>query len=257
MSANLPLWEGRVIAWFSCGAASAVNAKLIVEKYGSRAEVVNCDMRKDEHEDNERFLLETQVWLGVNIRRIKSQKFNSVDEVFAKERYMAGPDGARCTVEMKKVPRFHFQDVADVHSFGYTADPREIQRIASFERANPELFVEWPLRDAGITKADCFNILAQAGIRPSAMYDLGFNNANCFGCVKSTSAPYWNRTRRVRPDIFELRASRSRELGVRLVQITINGKRERIFLDELTPEMGKQELEPEISCGPECVGQSA
>lgn len=254
---NLALWDGRVIAWFSCGAASAVNAKLIVEKYGERAEVVNCDMRKDEHEDNERFLRDAQEWLGVEIKRISSTKFSSVDEVFVKERYMAGPDGARCTVEMKKVPRFHYQDVADIHSFGYTSDARELLRIAEFEKANPELFVEWPLRDASLTKQDCFDILAKAGVRRSAMYDLGFNNANCFGCVKVTSPPYWNRVRRVRPDVFALRAKRSRELGVRLIQITINGKRERIFLDELTPAMGKQEPEPEVSCGPHCVAPSA
>lgn len=143
-----------------------------------------------------------------------------------------------------------FRDVADVHAWGYTAD--EPDRIARFERNNPELFLEWPLRDAGLTKQDCFDILAKAGIRRSAMYDLGFKNANCFGCVKSTSAPYWNRVRRVRPDVFDRRVRQSRELGVRLVQITINGVRERIFLDELTPEMGKQDPEPEISCGPYC-----
>ena len=30
----------RVLAWFSCGAASAVAAKLTVETYGDRAEVL-------------------------------------------------------------------------------------------------------------------------------------------------------------------------------------------------------------------------
>lgn len=58
--------------------------------------------------------------------------------------------------------------------------------------------------------------------------------------------------RRVRPDVFDARVRRSRELGVKLVQITIGGVRERIFLDELTPSMGAQEPEPSISCGPYC-----
>lgn len=248
---NQTLWEGRIIAWFSCGAASAVAAKLMLEKYGSRVQVVNCDMRADEHEDNERFLLDAQEWLGVEIKRIKSPKYTGIDDVFERARFMAGPAGARCSTEMKKVPRFAFQDAADVHVFGYTVE--EAARIARFEQGNPELFCEWPLRDAGLSKQDCFRILEDAGIRRSAMYDLGYKNANCVGCVKSTSAPYWNRVRRTHPGVFELRARRSRELNVRLIQITVGGKRERIYLDELTPEMGKQEVEVDMSCGPFCA----
>jgi hypothetical protein len=224
--------------------------KLMIEKYGNRCVVVNNNMEPDEHPDNVRFLRDVEGWLGVQMIRLKSNKYSDVDDVFAKTRYMAGVNGARCSTELKKVPRYEFSDVADIHAFGYTADEEE--RIALFEHNNPELFLEWPLLDAGITKDDCFRILQEAGIRRSAMYDLGFKNANCFGCVKSTSPPYWNRTRVVRPDIFEARARRSRELGVRLVQITVDGKRERIFLDELRPEMGKHEPEPDISCGPFC-----
>lgn len=248
---NLALWEGRVLAWFSCGAASAVMARMMVEKYGDRCQVVNCNMEKDEHEDNKRFMREVEPWIGSRIIQISSKKYASINEVFEKERYMAGPDGARCTVEMKKIPRFAYQDVADIHAFGYTAEEQD--RIADFEKANPELFLEWPLRDAGITKQDCFDILAQAGIKRSEMYELGYKNANCIGCVKVTSPPYWNRVRRTHPRIFALRAQQSRGLNVRLIQITIQGKRERIFLDELTAQMGKQEPEPEVSCGPQCA----
>ena len=48
----------RVLVWFSCGAASAVAAKMSVEKYGDRCEVVYCDTLKYEHSDNLRFLLD-------------------------------------------------------------------------------------------------------------------------------------------------------------------------------------------------------
>lgn len=246
----MPLWEGRVIAWFSCGAASTVAAWLTVKKHGDRCIIVNEDMRKDEHEDNQRVLADTERWLDRRIIRIRSEKYSSVDEVFVGERYMSGTKGARCSTEMKKIPGRRFSDVADIHCWGYTVD--EPDRIERFLNANPEMYCEFPLREAGLTKADCFQILKENGQRPSELYGLGFNNANCFGCVKSSSAPYWNRTRRVRPDVFELRARRSRELGVKLVQITINGVRERIFLDELTPEMGAQDPEPSISCGPYC-----
>lgn len=246
------LWEGRVIAWFSCGAASLVAAKMAVEKYGSRCLVVNCDMRADEHPDNVRVFQDAERWLGVKILRIKSDRFNSVDEVFEATKYMAGVAGARCTTEMKKIPRRDFQDVADIHIFGYTVD--EGRRIRDFEQANPELFLEWPLRDEGLTKDDCFDILAKERIKRSAMYDLGFKNANCIGCVKSTSPTYWNRIRVYYPNIFDQRVKRSRELNVRLVKITRNGEQVRIFLDELQPDQCGPE--PEISCGPYCTTEN-
>lgn len=244
------IWDGRVLAWFSCGAASAVMSKLLVEKYGARCEVINNWMENDEDADNRRFMLDCEPWIGATIKQIKSPKYSSINEVFEKERYMAGPDGARCTVEMKKVPRFLYQDVADIHCLGYTVD--EQKRIREFEQNNPELFLEWPLRDAGLTKQDCFDIIAKAGIQRPAMYDKGYKNANCPGCVKVTSPPYWRRVKRTHPQVFDLRVKQSRELGVKLIQITVNGKRERIFLDELQPWMGRKSKEESVDCGPFC-----
>lgn len=253
MSQNLALWEGRVVVWFSRGAASAVAAKLALAAYGTRCVVVNCNMDANEHPDNARFAKEVETWLGVSMVSIASQRYKDVDEVFVAERYMAGTDGARCTTEMKKVPRFAFQDPADIHIFGYTADEQD--RIDDFTKANPELFLEWPLRDAGITKAECFGILKFAGIRRPEIYELGFNNANCIGCVKVTSPKYWLLVKQLFPEIFELRARRSRELGVKLLQLTRKTKnRERLFLDELTPDMVlKKDRMPEVSCGPFCT----
>lgn len=71
-------WEGRVLAWFSCGAASAVMSKLLVEKYGPRCEVINNWMENDEHPDNRRFMLECEPWIGATIKQIKSDKYSSV-----------------------------------------------------------------------------------------------------------------------------------------------------------------------------------
>lgn len=239
------LWQGRVIAWFSCGVASAVNAKLTVEKYGDRCVVANNDMSADEHPDNLRFLQDFEQWIGVQVVRI-APPFASVDEVFETYRFMSSPKGAKCSTEMKKIPGRAFAYLEDIHTYGYTADKREQKRIKQFEANNPELMCEWPLRDAGLTKKDCFRIIADAGIQRSAMYELGFNNANCYGCVKAQSPKYWNLTRIVKPDVFAARATRSRELGVRLVKIG----NERIFLDELDPNLGGR-MES-ISCGPFC-----
>lgn len=235
---------GRVVVWFSCGAASAVAAKLTVDSHAN-VDVVYCDTMASEHPDQQRFFDAVQAWIGQPIVRLKSEKYASVDDVFAQTRYMAGIAGARCTVEMKKIPRFAYQEPDDTHVFGLTAD--EPERIAQFERNNHDLKLRWVLQDAGYSKARCLEEVDRAGIELPAMYRLGYANNNCLGCVKATSGRYWNMIRRDFPEVFQRRCEQSRELGVRLTRV----RGERIFLDELPEDYLSGDLE-NISCGPDC-----
>ncbi len=237
----------RVLAWFSCGASSAVAAALAVGRWPAQANVVMCNTRKSEHSDNERFIREVEQWIERPIVDISSDKYETVDEVFESERYMSGIAGAKCTVELKKRPRFKFQRADDIHVFGYTVE--EGKRIARMEKNNPELTFEWNLRDQFITKAECFRILKRASIAPPEMYSLGFEHNNCLGCVKSQSPAYWQRTARLFPEVFERRARQSREIGARLVKLY--GK--RIFLDELDLNGRYAGGDGEIECGPLCL----
>lgn len=234
------------LVWFSCGAASAVAAARVLDlACPDPVEVVYCDTMATEHPDNQRFFDDVQEWLGVEIKRVHSDEYATVDDVFTRTRYMAGVRGARCTVEMKKRPRFALQEPGDVHVFGFTAEEEgRIQRFT--EGADVETW--FPLAEEGITKADCFKILEDAGIPLPAMYALGYKNNNCLGCVKATSANYWNMTRRDFPEVFQRRVEQSRELGVRLTRV--RGK--RVFLDELPEDYLPAEPLEDISCGPDC-----
>jgi hypothetical protein len=236
----------RTVVWFSCGAASACAAKLAEPE----AHVVYCDTLASEHPDNMRFLKAVETWIGRPVEIIRSVEYASVDEVFEKTRYMAGIKGARCTVEMKKVPRFAYQLPDDIHVFGLTAD--EGKRIERFEANNPELTLNWVLRDAGMTKNDCYAMIRDAGIALPVMYELGFKNNNCIGCVKATSAVYWDRVRREFPEVYARRARQSRELGVRLVR----HKGVRLFLDELPASITDKTPEADIECGPICLQEA-
>lgn len=233
----------RTVVWFSCGIASACAAKLATE--ARACEVVYCDTSQDEHPDNRRFLADVENWIGQPIIVIQSEKYSSVDEVFADTGYMAGIAGARCTTELKKIPRQQYEQSDDVHVFGFTAE--EAGRIADFERNNPELKTWWPLRDAWMNKTACLWMVKNAGIEIPAMYRLGFKNNNCLGCVKATSPKYWNMIRENFPAAFEERATRSRQLGARLVRY----QGERIFLDEL-PAGVNDDYQEDLSCGPQC-----
>lgn len=243
----------RRVAWFSCGAASAVAAKLTVDAHGDDCSVVYCDTLATEHPDNARFLRDVEAWIEHKITIIRSDRYGTVDDVFERTRYMAGIAGARCTTEMKKLPREAYQRPDDVHVFGYTAEER--RRADRFEENNPALRVEWPLIDAGVTKAECLARVSSAGIALPAMYSLGFDHNNCIGCVKSTSAGYWNRVRRLFPEVFERRARQSRLIGARLVRVRLPGDppsrhAPRHFLDELPPDADAPD--DEIECGPVC-----
>lgn len=242
----------RILVWFSCGAASAVAAKMCVEEFGSTHEVliVNCDTRSSEHPDNYRFCADCVKWWGQEIVFIKSDKFQTVDEVFDKTRYMAGVAGARCTTELKKLPRMDFARADDIHVFGFCFD--EQKRVRQFEDRNPDLIVKWVLIEKRITKARCYQELTDAGIELPEMYKLGYDNNNCPGCVKASSPWYWSMIRKTHPEVFKRRCEQSRALGVRLVEIHHH---ERIFLDELPDREFKKRGQENLSCGPECGQQ--
>jgi hypothetical protein len=242
----------RLLCWFSCGAASAVAAKTSLDRYRDTHDVliVNCDTRPSEHPDNYRFSQECEQWFGQPIIYIRNDAFQTVDDVFAKHRYMSGIRGARCTTELKKMPRHAFALPDDYHVFGFTADKKERKRTEDFKLRNPELHLLWPLIEAGITKQQCYQLVRAAGIVLPTMYQLGFDNNNCPGCVKASSPWYWAMIRKHFPEVFKRRCEQSRALGVRLVEIK---RHVRIFLDELPErDFPKPHRRENLSCGPEC-----
>ncbi len=133
---------------------------------------------------------------------------------------------------------------------GYTLS--EQKRLRDWIANNPERSI-WPiLVERGLTKQDCFAILGKAGIELPTMYKLGYRNNNCIGCVKG-QAGYWNKIRVDFPLVFARMAKVERELNVAINKSYAgDGKRKRIFLDELAPDAGRYEAEPSISCGLFC-----
>jgi len=244
---------GRVLVWFSCGAPSACATKAAIDRFGlDRVTPVYCDLSQNEDVDNIRFRRDCEQWFGRPITVIRNPKYLTIEEVFDDRKYMSGIKGAVCTGQMKKVPRFEFQNPEDVHVFGLTAD--EPRRIRKFTKDNPELNLLWILSELNLTKARCFYMVRQAGIELPRRYGQGFKNNNCECCVKATSLAYWVLSRRVNPSTFSDRAAQSRKLGVRLARI----KGKRIFLDEIPPDnlIPKRFLKrmENVQCGPECRG---
>lgn len=239
--------NNRVVCWFSRGAASAVATYLGLKKYGDRAVVANIDIA-DEHPDGLRFQADCERWFGREIITLRNDEYNaSVDEVIERRRYLNGPQGAPCTGLLKKVPRYAFQRPDDLHIFGYTCETRERERATRAIESNPELSFEFPLIDAMLTKQDCFAMVNEVGIEMPMMYRLGFDNANCRGCVKASSPRYWNRIRQHFPDVFARRAQQERWLNHALCRV--GGV--PVFLDEL-PETAVEDDGVDLSCSLLC-----
>lgn len=244
--------DGEVIAvWFSSGAASAVAAKRVVERYGT-----NCKVRvinnpiAEEDGDNVRFLRDVEKWLGVNVEFARHPKFpkQSAVEVWDKVGYMSGVAGAPCTNKLKREARQEWERLNhhDWLVMGFTAD--EKRRASMFQKTERSNFLPI-LVEEGITKADCYQIIAEAGIELPRVYRLGYPNANCIGCVKATSPTYWNHVRKIHPDVFKDRSEQSRRIGARLVR----HKGERLFLDELPENAKGQPMKSmDIECGLFC-----
>lgn len=219
--------EERILAWVD-GANSAVMTKLMLSR-NPEIIPVHVDLGESVDADSHRFVNDLEAWFGKEIVRIRSGKFANINEVFEKRKFLAGPSGAPCTGEMKVVPRLDYQLPSDTHLWGYTADRRDVKRFANMRENYPHMKQDAPLIAAGLTKAGCHGLLANAGIRRPRVYDLGFSNGNCPGCVKSSSPYYWSAIRLHFPEVWRTRVDQDQRFGRN--RLMLNGK--RVCLDQL------------------------
>lgn len=243
--AEPPPW--RVLMWFSCGAASAVAAKLALTEWP--AVQVTRIVITTEHEDSDRFARDVAAWVGRDIVNLRPRRYADHFAVIEGERYVNGPGGAKCTALLKRQTREEYQRPGDLHLFGY--DVGEADRLDDFRENNPGIRIGCPLIDAGLTKADCKAILGKAGIELPAMYRLGYANNNCKGCVKGGMG-YWNRIRIDFPPEFWRMARAERTVGHTVLRQAVGGKKVPLYLDELDPTAGRFEKDQPADCGPLC-----
>jgi len=200
----------RVVCQFSCGAASAVATKLALAQYGDRCVIVNAFV-KQEHDDNRRFLADCERWFGREVTVLRDEKYGAdIIRVFRERGYMNGPRGATCTTNLKRKLLNTFEQPGNVLVFGYTAE--EEDRFEDFQDRNPDRPVIAPLIEAGLGKEDCKAMILRAGIALPVMYDMGYDNANCKGCVKGGEG-YFRAIREDFPAEFEELCKVQDELG--------------------------------------------
>lgn len=223
------------VCWLSAGVSSLVAGYLAkdVDEY------IYIHI-KEQHEDSLRFIKDCEKFLGKEVQVIES---GSVHETIEKTRYINGAYGARCTLELKKKIRHEWEKAHADYEITYVwgFDLKEKHRADRLKETYPEFNHEFPLIENGISKAQAHGMLKELQLKRPKMYDLGYSNNNCVGCVKGGMG-YWNKIRVDFPDVFNKMAKLEREVG----RSCIKG----VYLDELDPKRGR--MEKEII--PECNG---
>ncbi len=190
----------RIVCQFSCGAASAVATKIALSKYGDDCVIVNAFVA-EEHPDNRRFAQDCEQWFGREIINLRDTKYNaSAIDVFETVGFIKGKNGAACTRRIKRGLLDAWKQPGDVMVLGFTAE--EADRYEDFCERNPDRPVIVPLIERGLTKEDCKAMVERAGLKLPAMYLLGYDNANCIGCVKG-GLGYFRAIREDFPKQFE------------------------------------------------------
>jgi hypothetical protein len=245
--------EPIIVARFSCGAASAVAAKMAIERYGNRVDIVNAFLSA-EHPDNRRFLADCEKWFGYTITVLRDTDYGADPlKVWWAKRFIAGKDGAPCSKLLKGKILDTYRPLAPM-VLGYTAD--EAHRLDRFIDANADKHVIAPLIEEGITKDDCFKIIADAGLVLPTPYLQGFANSNCLMCPKG-GLGYWKHVERHYPENYEEVAKLQDVLGRGswFLSDRRGGKRVRLslrMLSQIDEPRWRIQDEPPVSCGGLC-----
>ena len=231
------------VCWMSAGVSSFIAGYLVRETVD---EFIYIDIA-DQHPDSLRFIKDCEKALGKPIKILRSSEYDSVEKAIraAGVIRMVRSGFAPCTAWLKKRVRKQWElehsDYEITYVWGF--DLNEKRRAENVVNTMIEFNHEFPLIDNTLSKQDCHAIAAKLGIKRPVMYDLGYNNNNCIGCVKGGMG-YWNKIRVDFPEVFESRAKLERDIGASC----ING----CFLDELDPSRGRMSDEIMQDCGIFC-----
>ena len=222
------------VGWFSGGVSSAVAIKLVLDEVDK---IIYIHV-EDQHEDTMRFVRDCAKWYGKPIELLQSP-LKSVDNALRSSAkaggkgYIASPyHGAKCSHILKRGVReiweYNYQDVDLRYVWGF--DYSEVARAKRTREKTYKYRHLFPLINHKIQKAEAHKMLADWGIERPKMYDMGYNNNNCIGCVMGGKG-YWNKIRKDFPDVYLDRVLMEHELQAQCMT--------RISLADLSPDEGE------------------
>lgn len=206
----------------------------------------------DQHPDSMRFIKDCEKAIEKKITVLRSTEYRNVEDCIRTAgfigNYRTGINP--CTNWLKKRIRKEWEsrhtdcEITYVWGFDLDEQNRADRMIESMSQFNHE----FPLIDKKLTKEEVHGLFERTFdfARPK-MYELGYSNNNCVGCVKGGMG-YWNRIRKDFPGVFESRAKLERLVG----QSMLKDKSGPVYLDELDPNRGNMNTEIMPECGIMC-----
>lgn len=228
------------VCWLSAGVSSFIAGYLVKDTVD---EYIYIDI-ENQHPDSIRFIKDSEKALGKDVRVLQSP-YKNIHNVIKQFRFINSPYGAKCTEVLKKRVRkeweYAHRDYELTYVWGF--DEKEKRRADRLVLSMPEIHHEFPLIDRMLNKQDAHAILDRLHIKRPYMYELGYSNNNCVGCVKGGKG-YWNKIRKDFPDVFEKMAALEREIGHSCIK--------DVYLDELPLNVGRMDEEIMQDCGIMC-----
>lgn len=224
-----------IVSWFSAGVSSFVAtylARNIIDK------IIYIDI-EDQHPDSLRFLHDCEQVIDKQIEILQSP-YKSVENVILSMQFVNGVHGAACTNVLKKRVRKYWEIGQEELTYVWGYDATEKHRAERLLTSMPKQEHIFPLIEMNFIKQNAHGLLKKIGIKRPVMYDIGYSNNNCIGCVKGGMG-YWNKIRVDFPEVFASRAKIERQVGASY----LNGT----YLDELDPGRGRMEDEIMEECG--------
>ena len=197
--------EMKHIVKFSGGAASAVVAKIVLDRHGKNDVILLYSDTRSEHPDADRFRAQVCDFLGKEMTVVADGR--DIWQLIDDSHTLPGNFMPFCTQRLKQRPSDRFlKTIAEEYTcyLGFTVDEiRRAQRSAARSAANNEL-VGFPLLDEGITASECKRIIKEDWriCLPEPYKYLQHNN--CIPCFKSGSKKYWKLIAKHYPEQFEM-----------------------------------------------------
>lgn len=231
-----------IVCWISAGVSSFIAGYLERDNI-DKFIYIDID---DQHPDSMRFIKDCERVLGKEVEILKSPYGSVENTARACGVFKVAAGFAPCTNWLKKRVRKEWEYEHREYDITYVwgMDLDEKHRADRLTETMFEFEHCFPLIERDLKKEDAHGMCERLGIKRPAMYDLGYNNNNCVGCIKGGMG-YWNKIRIDFPEVFLSRAKLEREINNRILK--------ECFLDELEPTRGRLSDEIPQDCSIFCM----
>lgn len=207
----------------------------------------------DQHPDSIRFIHDCEKAIGKEIQILKSKEYECVADCVKTAGFIGNyrTGIAVCTNWLKKRVRKEWEEKHKDYELTYVwgFDLKEKHRAERTIESNPQAKHEFPLIKKSLSKEDVHGLFERTfDFAWPKMYDMGYPNNNCVGCVKGGMG-YWNHIRVDFPEVFEIRAKLERKVGQSILK---DGNGNPLYLDELEPDRGNMNMEIFPDCSIMC-----